>query len=84
MNRTEAHERLVAFLDTIRRPDVPISAVDDDRSLVASGLIDSLALLEIIGYLESEYAIDFSVIGFDPARLGTVSGILDLIEQHTA
>lgn len=84
MNRDETRTRLLAFLDTIRRPEVPLSVVEGSESLVASGLIDSLALLEIIAFLESEYALDLAIIGFDPIRLGTVPGILDLIEEHAA
>jgi acyl carrier protein len=84
VNRVETRERLLAFLDTIRRPDVSLSVIDGSDSLVASGLIDSLALLEVVTHLESQYALDFAVIGFDPARLSTISGILDLIEEHAA
>lgn len=84
MTPDETRRRLLAFLDTIRRPDVPLSALDADESLVASGLIDSLALLQIVTFLESEYTLDFAVIGFDPAQLGTVRGILGLIAEHSA
>ena len=47
-NRASTRERLLAFLDTIRRPDKPISAIRDSEDLVSVGLVDSLAVLEII------------------------------------
>lgn len=82
MNRDAARTRLLAFLDTIRHPEVRLDAIDENRSLVAAGLIDSLALLEIVTFLESEFAIDLAGSGVDPTRLSTIPGILDLIEQH--
>jgi acyl carrier protein len=49
---------------------------------VASGLIDSLAILQVVVYLESTYGIDFSVLGVSPEELGAIGGILDLIERE--
>ena len=79
MSRAESRERLVRFLDGIRRPDRRLTDVDDGENLVRSGLIDSLALLEIVSFLESEFGVDFSR-GLDPGRLTTIPSILDLIE----
>ena len=73
----------MAFLDTIRRPHLPLSEIKDCDSLVGSGLIDSLAVLEIVLYLETQYGIDFTNGGFDPAELGSIDGILDLVEGRT-
>jgi acyl carrier protein len=55
--------------------------VADDTSLVASGLIDSLAVLEIVAYVEATYGIDFAERGVDAEQLFTVRGILDLIDS---
>ncbi len=75
-------ERLLSFLDGIRRPDKPISAIRDDDNLVAAGLIDSLAVLEIIMFLETEFAVDFSATGVDPTRLMSIPSILDVIDRN--
>ena len=83
MNRPQAREELLAFLDTIRRPHTPMSAIEDADSLVDSGLIDSLAVLEIVLYLETNYSIDFAANGFDPAELGSISEILSLIDRRS-
>jgi acyl carrier protein len=82
MSRAANRQRLLEFLDTIRRPDKPVASVGDDEHLVEAGLIDSLAVLEIITFLESEFGVDFSATGVDPNRLATIPAILDLIEQH--
>lgn len=82
MNRDQHRRQLREFLDTIRRPDRPLDQVDDDAPLVASGLIDSLAVLEIILYLESRVGLSLAGTGVQPEELRSVSAILDLIERH--
>lgn len=72
---------LIEFLRTIQRPNKPIDSVGLNDSLFASGLIDSLAIVQIVVYLENTYGIDFAASGFDPERLATMASILDLIEN---
>lgn len=80
--RQRHRERVLEFLRTIQKPDRPLDAVAETDSLVESGLIDSLALLEIVAFLEEQYRIDFAAIGLEPEQLTSVSGILDLIERE--
>jgi acyl carrier protein len=75
---------LIQFLRTIQRPDQPIDDIDEDRHLTESGLIDSLAVLQIVAYLEQTYHIDFQDQGIDPGDLASVASILELIERKTA
>lgn len=82
--REQRREALKAFLRTIQKPNLPIDRLGEEDGLVASGLIDSLAMLQIVLYLESTYGIDFSTIGVDPERLRSMGSILDLIEQERA
>lgn len=82
MDRDEHRQRLRAYLDTIRRPDKPLEQHGDDEPLVASGLIDSLAILELIIYLESQVGLSFSESGIQPENLRSISAILDVIERH--
>jgi acyl carrier protein len=83
MSRAENRARLLRFLETIRRPDHGLSDIGEEENLVQSGLIDSLALLEIVSFLEAEFGIDFAATGLDPARLTTIPSILDLIETRS-
>ena len=75
---------LKAFLRTIQKPNRPVDSVGLDERLVASGLVDSLAIMQIVVYLEEQYGIDFAANGFDPDRLATMGSIIDLIEQARA
>jgi acyl carrier protein len=81
MDRPAAREKLVAFLATIARPGLSVEGVDEQEDLVRSGLIDSLAVLEIIGFLEREYGLDFSSRGIDPADLSSIGRVLETIER---
>jgi acyl carrier protein len=80
--RQRHRERVLDFLRTIQKPDRPLDTVAETDSLVESGLIDSLALLEIVAFLEEQYRIDFAAVGLEPEQLTSVSGILDLIERE--
>ena len=75
---------LKVFLRTIQKPNKPVDSVGMDERLVASGLVDSLAIMQIVVYLEEQYGIDFAASGFDPDRLASMGSIIDLIEQARA
>ncbi|MBF0627739.1 MAG: phosphopantetheine-binding protein [Magnetococcales bacterium] len=83
MDTQSNREQLIRFLATIKRPDLPMESITDDDGLIKSGLIDSLAMLEIIAFLESRFAIDFSETGVDPVELESIHKILDLIDRHS-
>lgn len=82
-SREERKTDLLEFLRTIQKAGVPIENLGEGERLVASGLIDSLAILQIISYLETKYGVDFSEGGINPEQLGSIGGILDLIDEQT-
>ena len=81
--RKELKADLLQFLHGIQRAGAPVEVLGEYERLVSAGLIDSLAVLQIITYLESTYGIDFSINGVDPEQLGSVGDILDLIEKKS-
>lgn len=72
---------LKRFLRTIQKPNRPLESVGEHERLVASGLVDSLAIMQIVVHLEETYGIDFAASGFDPDRLATMGSIVDLIAE---
>ncbi len=82
MSRQQHKEDLIRFLRTIQIAGRPIEQLDESASLIDSGLIDSLAILEIVLYLERTHDIHFDERGFDPDRLRSMAKILDLIGQQ--
>ncbi len=83
-SRTQRAEDLMRFLRTIQKPDRPLEGLGERTSLVESGLIDSLAVLEIVTYLEDTYGLTFVERGVDPGELSSIGGILDLIDSEIA
>jgi len=72
---------VLAFLETVRRPERPLDAVADDDHLVESGVIDSLAMIGIVTFLEHEFGLSFRDSGLDPERLASIGRILELIAE---
>ena len=60
-----------------RRGDV--DPLGDEDSLIFSGRIDSLNVLEIVGYLEQEFRLDISELEFDPIRFDSLESIAALV-----
>ena len=84
MNAAQKKQELIDFLLGIQRPDYLHDGIDETSSLVESGLIDSLALLQIVTYLEQTYRIDFAERGIDPGDLRSVQSILELIARESS
>lgn len=83
-DREQIRQDLVQFLKTVQKPNKPVESIGLDDSLVSSGLIDSLAIVQIVVYLEGKYGIDFAARGLDPARLESMSSIIDLVAEDRA
>ena len=79
--RDARRQALMHFLRTIQKAGLPVESLADTDRLVGSGLIDSLAIPQIVSYLESTHGMDFSLRGLNPEELGSIGGILDLIEH---
>jgi len=61
-DRQQRLQHLTRFLRTIQKPNKPVESIGMNESLVASGLIDSLAMVQIVVYLENTYGIDFAAL----------------------
>jgi acyl carrier protein len=54
------------------------STVADSEALFSSGRLDSLAAVEIVTFLEQQFAIDFSEIDFEIDLLDSIDAIVAL------
>lgn len=54
----------------------------DDESLITSGLLDSLAVIEIVVLLEKEFDMDFSSLSFDQNDFDSLEAITGFVEKH--
>ena len=79
LDRESVRRELAAYLQTIARPGADFERVDEDTDFFQAGLLDSLAVVEIIQHLESRYGVRLPDAGFDPRALGSFAGMLRLI-----
>ena len=77
---SDARAELVAFLRSIQKTGRPVDELSDTENLCQSGLIDLLAVVEILCWLESTRGIDFAERGVDTEQLSTIGGILAVME----
>jgi acyl carrier protein len=62
-------------------PDVSVDELDSDFDLLTGGVVDSLGLLQMVAWLETEFdvAVDTSQLGPDSFR--TVDAIKTFVDQ---
>lgn len=66
------------FLVTLTSKDVRIG---DDDSLLASRLLDSLKVIELVAFLENHYQVIFDDDELIPDNLDTINAIVGLLER---
>jgi acyl carrier protein len=80
VNDAVTRAELIRFLGTIARSGQTLEGVADDQNLVDAGVIDSLAMVQIIVHLEQDHGVNLLAGRVDPAELSSVAGILKVID----
>jgi acyl carrier protein len=60
------------------------SVLTDETSLIDSGLVDSTGMLEVVGFVESEFHIRVGDQELTPANFETIARISAFIERRLA
>ena len=55
------------------------AALDDDESLLDAGLIDSTGVLELVSFLETQFAIQMADEDIVPANLDSIRAIVSFV-----
>ena len=63
-------------------PDMSADELDDDFDLQTGGAVDSLGLLKLVAWLESEYGISVDESELGPESLRTVDSINQFINER--
>ena len=58
--------------------------LSDDESLLDGGILDSLAIVKLVAYVEDEFDIEVPDSDFDPENFESISAIAQLIERVRA
>ncbi len=69
------------FLTELADKDIQIG---DDDSLLATRLLDSLKVVELITFLESRYQVTLDGDELTPDNLDTINAIVSLLERKGA
>lgn len=56
--------------------------VDSSDSLILSGMLDSLAVIHIVVYLEKQFNIDFSEVYFDQDSFDSIEQIINFVQAN--
>jgi acyl carrier protein len=75
----EAKEKIRVRIEAILSRRGDLQPLSDQESLIFSGRIDSLNVLEIVGFLEQEFHLDISEVEFDPAQFDSLESISALV-----
>jgi acyl carrier protein len=67
------------YILTTFLPGENASALTESTPLVTSGILDSLATLELVSFLEQQYGIELEAKDVDASRLGTLADISRLV-----
>jgi acyl carrier protein len=80
----ETTQKIKQFIVDEFMPDVSVDELDSDFDLLTGGVVDSLGLLQVVAWLESEFdvAVDDSELG--PESFRTVDAIKEYVEKAKA
>jgi acyl carrier protein len=56
-------------------------ALTESTQLITGGVLDSLATLELVSFLEQQYGIELQAHEVDAANLGTLTAIASLVQS---
>jgi acyl carrier protein len=55
--------------------------LSDTTALGTAGVLDSLAIIELVLFLETEFGIEFTSRDLDRRRLGTIDQLVELVVE---
>jgi len=79
---TAIKHRLRGFIDDTflyMRPDLTFG---DDDSLFTKGVIDSLGVMEIVGFIEEEYALQVDPADLTEQNFGSLGALSDYVARR--
>jgi acyl carrier protein len=81
-------DQLAEIRDTVRAfildqvlPGEDPDALRDDTPLVTGGILDSIATLKLVAYVEEKYDIELEAHEADAEHLNTISDISSLVQS---
>ena len=79
MTREEIITTVKEYILTTFLPGEDPKALSETTQLITGGILDSLATLELVSFLEQRYSIELQAHEVDAANLGTLASIASLV-----
>jgi acyl carrier protein len=80
VRQTEIARDVKAYILSTFLPGEDPAALGDATPLIGSGVLDSLATLDVVTFLEKRYGIELEARDTDPSRIGTIADIARLVD----
>ena len=77
----EFKEQMEQFILSEICPDMGITHISEDESLLDSGIMDSLGILKILSFLDEEFGVDLASEVIRPEKFATIRSICELIKN---
>lgn len=81
---TACRPRIRSFIGQLLGERDDREPFSDEESLVQSGRLDSLSVVKLVSFLESEFAVDFTRVEFEPERFDSVVEIEGIVAESVA
>lgn len=78
----ELRNIIIAYFTTQNHSINLIELCDDHTNLFENGVLDSLGLVGLLAYLESEFGIQIADDDFEIAKFSTINAITDLVRKY--
>lgn len=78
---TQADQSIRQFIQTTLAQRGDHDLLSDEDSLFMSGRLDSLAMMNLVVFLENNLNVDFSVLSFDVSLIDSLNAISSLVKK---
>jgi D-alanine--poly(phosphoribitol) ligase subunit 2 len=80
----ETTQKIKQFIVDEFMPDVSVDELDSDFDLLTGGVVDSLGLLQVVAWLETEFDVTVDESELGPESFRTVDAIKEYVDQAKA
>ena len=80
---TSQHREISEYLVTQYLPGTPAGELPADYDLLDNGVIDSLSLLQLVGWVSERYAIALDQIDLNPEDFRSVAAVDRFVSRNT-
>jgi acyl carrier protein len=81
-NGTPIHDKIRSFV-VEKFPAAKKRSLDENVPLLASGIVDSLGMLDLVSFLEESFAIQLSDDELTPENFATIGTLAAFVDRKT-